>query len=279
MYILSKLGKGVSQSKVSKQGSFSKQKVNYWAKRFLKLKLIELEMDGWIKSYRFTAVGQVFFTRGEESGFVPCVSEDYPIKYPLIRDNSSIVWEKLGDTKNWKKLGVMIGDVRVEKTTKHIIVHTGQIIGVNPDHAKIEAGSLQRAVLDTLKSLGVVVEPVGLPLRPWITKFFTKDAEILYELFGVVSTEDGSIDASPPDRIPHEELRENAAAAKLRMPLRVARMESDIRGIKADVATMTERFLPALEDLTKAVKTMTELRNPEPKQTLRKEPDKSGMVV
>jgi len=88
----------------------------------------------------------------------------------------------LGKPQNWEKFGIKVGKVRVEKTTKHIIVHTGQIAGVHPNHALIEAGSIIGTVLGVLRTLGVFVESgAGVPLRRPIFKFYTADAELLYE--------------------------------------------------------------------------------------------------
>jgi hypothetical protein len=190
-------------------------------------RLIRIKHGGYQKYYELTARGQAILTRSELPA-VPCTMEDYPMKFRLIADNSNLDWKKLGDPKNWVKLCVKIGHVTVEKNLGKIptvIIHTGQIVGFHPDHCLLEAGSIIADVKAILQGFGVLLEDVGLPLRKNMFKFYDEEDEILHELFGNVSAQDGALDDSPPDNIPHTEHGRKSAINKIKEPNRIAKMD------------------------------------------------------
>lgn len=230
--ILKLLGQDMTQVEVSETTSFAKQKVNYWALKFLRNGLLKIKCDGKPKFYEWTALSLKILTRSENGVLQPCLMEDFPLKFRLVKDGSNFSWEKLGEPKNWVKLGIHVGNVRVVKTSGNIIIHTGQIAAVDPDHALVEAGSIIGAVKAVLESHGVVLDPVGLPLRKPIYKFYTPEAEFLNRLFGTVTTEEGSLDNSPPDKIPHAEWIREAAKNYLRMPNRVKEISDKLNRIE-----------------------------------------------
>jgi hypothetical protein len=53
---------------------------------------------------------------------------------------------KLGEPRNWEKLGIHVGNVRVEKTSKSVIIHSGQLSGFNEYYLMMEAGQIQAIV-------------------------------------------------------------------------------------------------------------------------------------
>jgi hypothetical protein len=249
------------QSEIADHGHFSKQKVNYWTRKYLKQGLIREKSIGKPKFYDLTAVGQTILTRSEGSFVQPCIMEDYPVKFQLVKDRSCLPWEKLGDPRNWEKLGVHIGNVRVEKTSQSIIIHTGQLSGFNPHYLLVEAGQIIALVRAILQDKGVELGSFGLPQHDPIYKFYNQAAEVLNHLFGTVNTKDGSLDHSPPDDISHMEFRTAETAANfLAMPNRVAKMEQrqvkqDERDIKSDerlsrIELLAEKFVNAIEKLT-----------------------------
>jgi len=267
--ILKLLGQGSTQVEVSETTPFTKQKVNYWALKFLRNGLLKIKCDGKPKFYEWTALSLKILTRSENGVLQLCMMEDYPVKFRLIKDGSNFSWEKLGEPRNWEKLGIHIGNVRVVKTSQNVIIHTGQIAAVDPDHALVEAGSIIGAVKAVLKSHGIVLYPVGIPLRQSIYKFYTEEAEILHRLFGNVSTEDGTIDASPPYKIPHEEYTRNAAVNRLLMPKRLKRMEERQVRIEERLTNIEDRIVSSLERMTQAfedlTRTLTTTKAPQPK--------------
>jgi hypothetical protein len=138
--------------------------------------------------------------------------EDYPVKFELIRDRSCLDWLKLGQPENWDKLGVHVGNVRVEKTSKSIIIHTGQISASTPDHAMLEAGGIVQIVRAVLLDKGLVLGSFGVPLHEPIYKHYDPSAAVYNGLFGTLETEEEKIDHSPPDDLPHIEHKGRDAA-------------------------------------------------------------------
>ena len=56
------------------------------------------------------------------------VLEDHAIKFLILKEEDKhhpIDWKKLGSPNNWVKLGIKLGNVRVVKTSRHIIIHPG----------------------------------------------------------------------------------------------------------------------------------------------------------
>lgn len=224
--ILQDLGNGRTQAQIAKIGSFSKSGVNYWVKKFLAAGMIREKPTKCPKYYELTPIGSAILTRGEVPA-IPCRMEDYPLKFRLIQDMSGLDWKKLGEPRNWVKLGVKVGHVRVEKNMGKIptvVIHTGQIIGIHPDYCLLMAGSIIADVKAILQGHGVVLDDVGLPLRKAMFQFFTKEAELLHDKLGNVKTDNGTLDASYP-RIPHVEYTRETAVNLIEAPDRIARIE------------------------------------------------------
>ena len=268
LVVLQKLGEGYTQAEIARMTPFSKSGINYWVKKFLKNRILRLKQDGYPKYYTLTARGSAILTRSEIPQ-IPCQMEDYPMKFRLVADWSKIDWVKLGEPKNWVKLGIKIGHVRVEKNLGKqptVVIHTGQIVGFHPDYCLLEAGTIIADVKAILQGYGVMLDAVGLPLRKAIFKFYTREAELLHDAFGNISTEDGTLDASPPDEIPHIEHTRQAAINKIGEANRLVRIETGVKEVMSRLTTIEDRLLPALEDLTKSLKTITDIINPEPKK-------------
>ena len=51
---------------------------------------------------------------------------------------------RLGRPRNWEKLGVKIGNVRVVRTSKSIIVHPGRLRGFDVDELLMLSGRIVR---------------------------------------------------------------------------------------------------------------------------------------
>jgi hypothetical protein len=254
--ILRLLGEGHSQAETAKKLSFSKSGVFYWVSRFLSKGLIREIKPGKPKIYELRALGSKILT-GSERGFrESCVMEDYPLKFRVLRDNGLISWEKLGEPQNWVKLGCHIGQVRVEKTTQNIIIHTGQLPGFDPDQLLIEAGEIVGIVRAILQDKGILTVGPGKPLHKPIFKFYTPEARVINRELGTINTPEGSIDCSPPDKESHEERPRDSARAYLEMPERVKRIESQVYELKASQEKdlrLQERLIEAVEKNTAAL--------------------------
>ena len=69
-----------------------------------------------MRFYRLTLHSSKVLTRSENVDLVkPVVLEDYAVKFGVVEDEKRCIeWRKLGDPRNWVKLGVKIGKIRVE---------------------------------------------------------------------------------------------------------------------------------------------------------------------
>jgi hypothetical protein len=223
--ILRLLAESMPQSEIAKKCSFLKTKVNYWAQKFLRNELIRVKIPGKPLIYELTSLGTKILTGSEKRWPPPVIMEDYAKKFRLIKDFSSINWVKLGEPKNWIKMGIKLGRIRVEKTSKNIIVHTGKLQGFNPSYLLIEAGQIIGQVRNFLEKMGLELDFVGFPLHKPIFRFYTAESETLNKL-GTFYTKDGSIDGS--DGVPHVEWNLETAKNYLEMPNAIKRIEGNL---------------------------------------------------
>ena len=142
--ILKLIGAGITATEVVKFLRCSKSNVSYHVNRFEKHGLISLIIQDVSKFYKLTPFGSKVLTRSEDLVRVPVVLEDYPLKFSIIEaEKSSLDWVKLGNPRNWVKMGVKIGKIRVEKNgDKSIIIHSGQIRGFDASNLLVEAGGI-----------------------------------------------------------------------------------------------------------------------------------------
>jgi hypothetical protein len=252
--ILRLLAEGMPQSEIAKKCSFQKTKVNYWNKKFLKNNLIRVKISGKPTFYELTPFGAKILTRSEVGLCSPVVIENYAVKFRLIRDVSVFDWVKLGEPRNWVKLGIKLGRVRVEKTTKNIIIHSGRLIGFNPDYLLVEAGQIIGLVKNFLEGRGVEMEDVGVPLHEPIVRYYNPEAEALTKL-GTFYTENGSLDCS--DGVPHVEWKLETARNYLEMPNRIKRIEENLEKFSDSLIVFAEGMNEHMK-LVKALQVVAE---------------------
>jgi len=223
--ILEKLSEGLCQIEVARKLGISKQTVHYWTKKFRKDGLIRERVTDVIKIYELTSLGQKVLIWSEEVGEgcgFPCVLEDYAVKFRVLSDRSCLDWEKIGEPRNWVKLGLRFGDsVWVEKTSRHVIVHSGRVFGFDPFGLLVEAGRIVEYVWAWLRDHGLELDPFGVPVHKPVFRFFDMYADLLSR-FGTFITEKGSVDHSPPERVPHVEFKGLSTALNyIEMPDRI----------------------------------------------------------
>jgi len=208
--ILEKLNEGLSQVEVARTLGISRQLVNYWTRKFLRNGLIREKVRDAIKIYELTSFGQKILMWGEgvggDAGF-PCVLEDYAVKFRVLSDRSSLDWKKLGQPRNWIKLGLWLCDgVWVERTSKHVIVHSGRVFGFDPLGLLVEAGRVVEFVRTWLRDHGLELDSFGVPVHKPVIRFYTMEADLLSK-FGTFIAEKGSVDCSQPEKVPHAEFK------------------------------------------------------------------------
>jgi hypothetical protein len=90
--------------------------------------------------------------------------KNFEVDYP-----SRVDWEKLGEPLNWRKLGVLIGVVRVELNLglePTVVIHPGQVKGFNVDELEMEAARIverTRVVLE--QKFGLLLSKSGTSLH------------------------------------------------------------------------------------------------------------------
>jgi len=86
----------------------------------------------------------------------------------------------------------------------------------------------------------LVLSDAGYSLHQPVTRFYSEEAGELVKLGTTIVEDVGSIDNSPPERVPHEEyVGRDLAKARLMMPLRLGRLELQIQDVQREVAGLT----------------------------------------
>jgi hypothetical protein len=236
--ILKLLGAGNPASVVAKAVGCSRSNVSYWKDKFLSIGALRLQVRDVVHIYRLTLYGSKILTISE--GYFPevCCLEDHAVKFRVLRwERMPIEWRRLGRPRNWEKLGVRLGNVRVVRTSKSIIVHPGRLRGFDVDELLMLSGRIVERVRMVLENrFGMVLSDVGVPLHQPVTRFYSEEARLLVKLGTTIVEDVGSIDASPPEKVAHEEyVGKDLAKARLLMPLNVRRLEQRVSGVEEKV--------------------------------------------
>jgi len=168
--ILGCLGAEGVASEAAKIAGCTKANVSYWTKRFLGAGVLRLQTGGFVKYYSLTPYGSKLLTGSDGELRLPVVFEDHALKFVVLRRECCRVdWEKLGEPRNWRKLGVVIGVVRVELNLglePTVVIHPGQVKGFNVDELEMEAARIferTRVVLE--QKFGMQLSENGVPFH------------------------------------------------------------------------------------------------------------------
>jgi hypothetical protein len=144
--ILAVLGADGVASEAVRIANCVKSNVSYWKDRFVKAGALRLKQDGIVKYYELTPYGSKLLTGSDGELRLPVVFEDHALKFRVLRrERCRVDWEKLGEPRNWRKLGVLIGTVRVELNLglePTVVIHPGQVKGFNVDELEMEAARI-----------------------------------------------------------------------------------------------------------------------------------------
>ena len=168
--ILAVLGADGVASEAVRIAKCVKSNVSYWKDRFIKAGALRLKVDGIVKYYELTPYGSKLLTGSDGELRLPVVFEDHALKFQVLRrERCRVDWEKLGEPRNWRKLGVLIGFVRVELNLglePTVVIHPGQVKGFNVDELEMEAARIverTRVVLE--QKFGMQLSESGTPLH------------------------------------------------------------------------------------------------------------------
>jgi hypothetical protein len=258
--ILKLLGTGNPASVVAKAVGCSRSNVSYWKDKFLSIGALRLQVRDVVHVYRLTLYGSKILTISE--GYFPevCCLEDHAVKFRVLRwERVPIEWKRLGRPRNWEKLGVRIGNVRVVRTSKSIIVHPGRLRGFDVDELLMLSGRIVERVRMVLENrFGMVLSDVGVPLHQPVTRFYSEEARLLVKLGTTIVEDVGSIDASPPEKVAHEEyVGKDLAKARLLMPLNVRRLEQRVSDVEEKVDKLSGEVHELVQVLKEALQPRT----------------------
>jgi len=256
--ILKLLGAGNCARDVALAVPCSKSTVNYWKNKFVGAGALRLAVKDVFKEYTLTPYGSKILTTSETG--VPaevCCLEDYAVKFGVVDWGRAAVldWRRLGRPRNWEKLGVKIGSVRVVRTSKSVIVHPGRLRGFDVDELLMLSGRIVKRVKGVLEChFDLVLEEPGVALHEPITRFYSEEAGELVKLGTTIVEDVGSIDNSPPEQVPHEEyVGKDLAKARLLMPLKLSRLEQRVEDMEKRLTILSDNVCELVSVLKTAL--------------------------
>jgi len=100
----------------------------------------------------------------------------------------------------------------------------------------------------------LILSDTGSSLHQPITRFYSQEAKELVK-FGTTIVENvGSIDNSPPERIPHEEyVGKDLAKARLLMPLNLSRLNQRIENMEDKLINLDKKTIELIFLLRSAI--------------------------
>jgi len=228
----------------------SKGLVTYWKNYLVDIGALRLLTKDVVKYYELTPYGSKILTTSD-AGAAPRVVhvlEDHAIKFEILKEEDpehKPDWRKLGEPRNWVKWGFKLGNVRVIKTPRSIIIHPGKLRDFNANSLLVTAGQIVgRVRLELMVRFGMILSEEGVPLHDPIWEVFTPEAEE-FEGAGTfkVHLKDGAtggLDNSPPDHKRHFEYnRRELAIAAVRSPELFVELARKVDGLARQVGLLT----------------------------------------
>lgn len=251
--ILEDLGAGNTATKAAEMSGCRKSNITYWTKKLIAMGALRLQTKDVFKIYSLTPYGSTLLTRSEGVVDEPVVLEDCAVKFEILEsEKGRLKWEKLGEPRNWVKLGVRIGSIRVVKTNRSVIIHPGPLRGFDVDELEVEAGRIVERVRGVLEGrFGMVLSERCVSLHKPIYRVYSEEAKKDVKFgTGIVEGPDGrqsSIDNSPPGP-PHEEYdgKQRTIARQL-LPDSVRSLQIQVDGLQKTMLQVLEALKPLQE--------------------------------
>jgi hypothetical protein len=216
-----------------------KSDVSYWKDRFVAAGALVLRVSqdpetlgkprrdqrvgpGLPKYYDLTPYGSKLLTGSEGQLRLPVVFEDHPAKFLVLcwERAGSIDWRKLGEPRNWCKLGFRVAGVRVVKTSRNVIVHPGPLKGFDVDALEVDSGRIIERVRYILEvKFGMQLSDDCEFLHGPMWQVYRPEAREWIKAGSVKVDGVGGLDASPKpwlrelSKVPHVEFERKAHAA------------------------------------------------------------------
>lgn len=257
--ILEWLGSGNPPSKVADAVGISRPSMSYWIKKLKKLGYIRLQKIDVFHYYEFTYRGSKVLTRSESD--VVMVLEDYPVKFDVVSWGRAdcLAWRKLGEPRNWVKLGFKLGNIRVVRTSRSIIVHPGRLKGDDSWHLIFVATQECNRVARWLEQNADIVLRPGEPIKKPSFQVYDELSEQITRSFTFKNQDGEGADRSPPAKKGHWELGPKAANEFIRSASRLKQLTQQLREIDQRLENIESGMLPALDAWTKVGNRLLEL--------------------
>jgi hypothetical protein len=254
MDILGVLGADGVASEAVRVAGCTKSNVTYWKNRFLRAGALRLQSGGFVKYYRLTLYGSKLLAGSEGVLRLPVVLEDHPVKFGIVEhEKSCIDWRKLGSPRNWVKLGVRIGEVRVVKTSQSIIVHPGQLKGFDVDGLEVDVGRIVERVKYVLEGrFGMVLSDEAVPLHDPHWQVYRPECKEWVKAGTVEVKGVGRLDHSPPSRKPHLEYdKKYLAVTAVNFPVVLENLDDKIDFLTENVCRLVDSVSRLSDALSK----------------------------
>lgn len=258
--ILELLGFGNPPSKVADAIGITRPTMTYWIKKLKKLEYLRLKVIDRYHYYELTHRGLKILT-GSEEDFVTLVLEDYPVKFDVVSWGRAdgLSWEKLGEPRNWVKLGFKLGSISVVRTSRSVIVHPGQLKGDDSYHLIFVATQVCNRVVRWLESKTDIVLRPGEPLRTPMFHVFDRVSEEFTKSFTFKNEDGEGADRSPPARKGHWDLGPESANNLLRSTGRLKLLSQQMQEITERLENIESGMLTSLDAWTKVGNRLLEL--------------------
>jgi len=253
--ILELLGAGRPPSVVAVAVGISRPSLSYWVgklKRGGYIRLCPQSVAGSWNFYELTEMGSKILTGSEEDRSV-IVLEDYPVKFDVVSWGRAddLAWEKLGEPRNWVKLGFKIGEISVVRTSKSVIVHPNRLRGDNSWNLIFVASQECNRVARWLERNADIVLRPGEPIRKPGFQVYDQLAEEITRHFTFKNGDGEGADRSPPAKKGHWELGPEAANDFIRSSSRLKHLARQLYQLDGDLEKLEDGLLPALDAWTK----------------------------
>jgi DNA-binding transcriptional ArsR family regulator len=261
--ILELLGAGRPPSVVAEAIGINRSSMSRWVKKLRRLGFIRLlpqSVKGSWNFYELTEEGSKFLTGSEEDRLV-IVLEDYPVKFEVVSWGRAdcLAWEKLGEPRNWVKLGFKVGGVRVVRTSRSVIVHPGRLRGDNSWNLVFVASrECDRVARWLAQRVDMVLRP-GEPVKRPTFQVYDQLAEMVTSSFSFKNQDGEGADRSPPARKGHWELGPEAANDFIRASSRLKQLTRQLYQLEGDLGKLEDGLLPALDAWTKVGKQLLKI--------------------
>jgi len=236
-------------AKIARIRGMARSHVHYYIKKMVNAGLVKRKNRKWPTEYELTDNGKKFLTRCKvlEPGFLFRLHR-CGFKYGVLRDTTVMLdWRRVPKAcGHWTALIGDEGGVKVEKTTRNVIVWCESISGRDPDELLLQAKSLaDRVAASLVAKYGFKLREGKLIKKPHIG-VYDPVAELLTKRFEI-SDDVGKMDRS-------EGMGEidwySAKSAKdyLLMPKRVEDLEKHVSGLENQIGELVnvlkEAFSP-----------------------------------